>query len=199
MGLEANFHFEEHGTKINEHSCRTLACLDLQLFFTGAAGKVPNAPAVTKRTIGTEPDFDSQAGRALFPPHTKYLGAIRDSPIKGCWKHHPSPFVNSRVCTLRRDDNFSWALAPYPKYELSSRPKRSEVEGPAVHPTSHRCTWKHWPTLCYPERSRGICSSLNLHQRLCRHRGVVLLISRRPLDRRGTSAGSIASSPSTGS
>jgi hypothetical protein len=33
---------------------------------------------------------------------------------------------------------FSWALASFPKYELSSRPERSEVEGPAVLSISHR-------------------------------------------------------------
>jgi hypothetical protein len=51
-------------------------------------------------------------------------------------------FVIPRVCDFiipnYPDDNFSWALAPLPKYELSSRPKRSEVEGPAVLSTSQR-------------------------------------------------------------
>jgi hypothetical protein len=40
--------------------------------------------------------------------------------------------------TFFRDDNFSWTLAALLKYELSSRPERSEVEGPTVLCTSHR-------------------------------------------------------------
>jgi hypothetical protein len=43
---------------------------------------------------------------------------------------------------------------PVPKYELSSRPERSEVEGPAVLSTSIRSTLRHCPPLCHPERSR---------------------------------------------
>ena len=38
----------------------------------------------------------------------------------------------------------------------------SEVEwGSAVRSTDHRCTGKAPPSLCHPERSRGICSSLH--------------------------------------
>ncbi len=48
---------------------------------------------------------------------------------------------------------------PPPKNELSSRPKRSEVEGPAVDSSSTKCEWKRRPPLCHPERSRLICSS----------------------------------------
>jgi hypothetical protein len=70
------------------------------------------------------------------------------------------PFVIPRDCDFFR---FSWALALLPKYELSSRPKRSEVEGPAVLPTSHRMHMEA-PALPFdnPERSRGICSSADL-------------------------------------
>src|SRR5580658_817282 len=54
---------------------------------------------------------------------------------------------------------------PIPKYELSSRPERSEVEGPAVASSSIKYKWKRAPsTLCHPERSRGICSSLHRPQ-----------------------------------
>src|ERR1700674_5478452 len=45
--------------------------------------------------------------------------------------------------------------------KLSSRPERSEVEGPAVDSFSIEYKWKHRPPLCHPERSRGICSSLH--------------------------------------
>jgi hypothetical protein len=34
--------------------------------------------------------------------------------------------------------HISWALAALPKYELSSRPERSEAEGPAVLSISYR-------------------------------------------------------------
>jgi hypothetical protein len=53
----------------------------------------------------------------------------------------------------------------YQKYELSSRPKRSEVDGPAVRSISIKRTWKRDPPLCHPERSRGICSSADLSWR----------------------------------
>ncbi len=42
------------------------------------------------------------------------------------------------VCYFFRDDDFSWALESPTQNELSSRPKRSEVEGPAVLSTSQR-------------------------------------------------------------
>src|SRR5271156_7237972 len=48
--------------------------------------------------------------------------------------------------------------------ELSSRPERSEVEGPAVDSSSIKYKWKRPPFLCHPERSRGICSSLHQHR-----------------------------------
>ncbi len=41
------------------------------------------------------------------------------------------------VVTFYWDDNFSWAPAALPKYELSSRPERSAVERPAVLSTSN--------------------------------------------------------------
>src|ERR1700693_6221081 len=42
----------------------------------------------------------------------------------------------------------------------------SEAEGSAVRATSPQCSPKHHPPLCHPERSRGICSSLDQHQML---------------------------------
>jgi hypothetical protein len=50
------------------------------LLHSEVAGKVLNATAATERTMGTEADFDSQAGRALFLPHTKYLGCYKGFP-----------------------------------------------------------------------------------------------------------------------
>jgi hypothetical protein len=49
---------------------------------------------------------------------------------------------------------FSWHSHPVPKHELSSRPERSEVEGPAVFSTSNQSESKRCPRLCHPERSR---------------------------------------------
>src|ERR1700733_599736 len=48
---------------------------------------------------------------------------------------------------------------PNPQTEVSSRPKRSEVEGPDVPslPITN-VKWKRPSPLCHPERSRGICS-----------------------------------------
>ncbi len=40
----------------------------------------------------------------------------------------------------------------------------SEAEGSAVLSTSIKYKWKRLPSLCHPERSRGICSSLHQHQ-----------------------------------
>jgi hypothetical protein len=37
--------------------------------------------------------------------------------------------------------------------ELSSRPERSVVEGPAVASAVSRIGWGHHPTLCHPDRS----------------------------------------------
>ena len=37
---------------------------------------------------------------------------------------------------------------------LSSRPERSEVEGPAVGSSSIKNKWKRYPSLCHPKRSR---------------------------------------------
>jgi hypothetical protein len=42
----------------------------------------------------------------------------------------------------------------------------SEAEGSAVRSTSTQCSPKHHPPLCHPERSRGICGSLDQHQML---------------------------------
>ena len=58
----------------------------------------------------------------------------------------------------RRWFRFAWNVGV--PNELSSRPERSVVEGPAVIPSSNKSTPKRNPLLCHPEQRRGICSSV---------------------------------------
>ena len=88
------------------------------------------------------------------------------------------------------------------KNELSSRPEPSEVEGPAVDPSSIRCTWKRRPALCHAERSRGICSSADLSWKCFpteRSRRMTKVgggaSSRQPVAGRGNSRGSTSLPP----
>jgi hypothetical protein len=88
--------------------------------------------------------------------------AVNSSSIRIQMEASPFPLSSREFVTLFSDGQFFLGHShPVPKYELSSRPKRSEAEGPAVPLTSVGCTWKRHPSLCHPERSRGICSSLH--------------------------------------
>src|SRR3984957_5717726 len=51
-------------------------------------------------------------------------------------------FVIPRACDFFGMTIFLGHSNPLPKHELSSRPERSEVEGPAVDSPSIKCKWK---------------------------------------------------------
>ena len=107
-------------------------------------------------------------------------------PATGCtWKRHPS------LCHPERSRGICSSLHQPPDAHGSDTLPfviPSAAEGSAVLSTSHRmhmeatpfplssraqprdlqfsppatgCTWKRHPSLCHPERSRGICSSLH--------------------------------------
>src|ERR1700722_4947312 len=87
-----------------------------------------------------------------------------------CFRHsQPFGFVSGHDFSRAvRQPKQSWALAPalflantslghshpVPKYELSPRPERSVVEGPAVDSSTIKYKWKRLPPLCHPERTR---------------------------------------------
>jgi hypothetical protein len=48
------------------------------------------------------------------------------------------------------------------RHRVPQEIRGSVVEGPAVRSSSNHFPWKRCPSLCHPERSRGICSSADL-------------------------------------
>jgi hypothetical protein len=106
----------------------------------------------TKTKLSSRPERSEVEGPAvLSTSHRTYTEAL------------PSPLSSSEFVTLFSEGNFSWELAPPLKYELSSRPKRSEVEGSAVRSIDNQ---RLMETLSSPLSSRAKPRALQFYKPL---------------------------------
>jgi hypothetical protein len=112
-------------------------------------------------------------GSATLPfviPSEAEGSAVPPTSNESRWKHYACFRHPESLRLFYRNDKSFLGTRTRAKTKLSSRPKRSEVEGPAVLSITNESRWKTQsrplssrakPRTC-PERSRmGICSSLH--------------------------------------